>query len=225
MTPTSANQIIAYAPPLYPAHLVAYRCLPDGTAIIIRPIHPQDDAIEREFISGLSSDTRYNRLLGARKLTRDEILQLTHIDYEREMAFVALRVDGGQARLLGVVRYVRGADAAGAEFAIVVADAWQRKGIGSLLLGTLLQHAPSAGIVRLHGTTLAGNQAMQKLARKLGFVQKADPQDATVRQIEKTLAPEVPPAAAHSSAGHYPVAANDAGTARGRSPHLPESGQ
>lgn len=216
MTPTAADQTYAHAPPGYPGHLLAFRRLPDGTNIIIRPIHPEDDAIERAFICGLSSDTRYNRLLGARKLTPEEIRHLTRIDYEREMAFIAVTATGGQARLLGVVRYVRGADAGGAEFAIVVADAWQRKGIGSLLLDTLLRHAQSAGVARLHGSTLASNQAMQNLARKLGFVQKPDPRDATVRQVEKTLA-------AYSTAGHHPVAANDEGPARPNPPRLPES--
>jgi acetyltransferase len=214
MMSTALDRTYAYAPPRYPAHLVASLRLPDGTNIIIRPIRPEDDAIELAFISGLSRDSAYNRLLSARKLTPDEIRHLTRIDYEQEVAFIAVTADGGQARLLGVARYVRDADATGAEFAIVVADAWQRKGVGTLLLSTLLRHAHSAGIVRLHGITLATNQAMQNLARKLGFVQKHDPQDASVRQIDKTLAAGVSPAAVRASAG-YPgtVAANDDGIA------------
>ena len=209
MTSTAATY--AYAPPPYPAHLVAFRHLSDGTNVIIRPIHPDDDAIEMEFIRGLSRDSAYNRLLSGRKLTPDEILHLTRIDYEREMAYIAIIVDRGQARLLGVARYVRDAD--GAEFAIVVADAWQRRGVGSLLLRTLLQHAHSAGITRVHGITLATNQAMQDLARSLGFVQRPDPHDATVREVAITLANRDPavPASAADLAG---AAANDEGTAR-----------
>jgi acetyltransferase len=214
MMSPAVDQACAYAPRRYPAHLVASRRLPNGTNIVIRPIRPEDDAIEREFINGLSRDTGYNRLLSGRKLTPDEVRQLTRIDYEREMAFIAVAVDGGQACLLGVARYVRDADASGAEFAIVVADAWQRKGVGTLLLSTLLRHAHAAGVLRLHGITLATNQPVQNLARKLGFVQKHDPQDATVRQIEKTLADGVSPAAVRGSAG-YPgtAAANDEGIA------------
>jgi len=197
----------------YPAHLAGSRRLPDGTEVVVRPIHPDDDAIESAFIRGLSKDSRYNRLLSGRKLTPQEIRRLTRIDYEREMAFIALVPDGGQACLLGVARYVRDSDGDGAEFALVVADAWQRRGVGGLLLNTLLRHAHSAGIMRLHGITLATNQAMQNLARKLGFVQKADPQDATVRQVEKTLVHAARPAAEYSSAGHHGVAANDAASA------------
>jgi acetyltransferase len=209
MMATAAYPIGACAPQRYPAHLVASRRLADGTAIVIRPIQPEDDAIERAFIRGLSSDTRYNRLLGARKLTPEEIRRLTRIDYAQEMAFVAVTGQGAPLRLLGDARYVRDADAA-AEFAVVVADAWQRNGIGTVLLDALLRQAHGAGIVRLHGITLATNQAMQQLARKLGFAQTPDPRDATVRQVEKFLAHAASPAARHASARHPGIAANDA---------------
>lgn len=195
-------------PAHYPAHLREFGRVADGTHIILRPIHPDDDALERAFISGLSRDSRYNRLLGARKLTPEEIRQLTRIDYEREMAFVAVTADSGQARLLGVARYVRDAHASSAEFALVVADVWQRKGVGTLLLQSLLRQARAAGIARLHGITFSTNQAMQNLARKLGFVQRADPQDATVRRVETTLAPDFSFAIAGAAAGHR-AAAND----------------
>ena len=210
MMSTAAIQTCAYAPPGYPAHLVASRRLPDGTPIVIRPICPEDDAIERAFIGKLSSESRYNRLLSGRRLTPDEIRRLTRIDYVREMAFIAVTVIGGQASALGVARYVRDAGGSGAEFALVVADAWQHKRVGSLLLDALLRHAQSVGIGRLHGITLATNQAMQNLARKLGFARKHDPQDATLRQVEITLAPGISPVAAFATAGQRAVAANDA---------------
>ena len=213
----------AYAPPPYPSHRPESRRLPDGTAVVIRPIHPEDDAIERVFITGLSRDTRYNRLLGARKLTPEEIRRLTHIDYVREMAFVAVTESGGQTRLLGVSRYVRDVDGGGAEFALVIADAWQKKGLGSLLLAILLRHAQAAGIGRLHGVTLATNQGMLNLARKLGFVRKLDLQDATVRLVEKKLTAGVLAVAAHSNAGYGSIAANDEGIAPSAALRPPES--
>lgn len=210
MITSAASQTYAYPPP-YPAHLLALRRLPDGTAIVIRPIHPDDDVLERAFIGALSSDTRYNRLLSGRKLTPEELRRLTRIDYQREMAFIALCASGGKTRMLGVARYVRDAEGSAAEFALVVADAWQRKGVGSLLLGALVQHAQTAGIGRLHGITLATNQAMQNLARKLGFVQTRDPQDATVRHVEKSLACGISTAAAATGPAHFSLAAaNDA---------------
>ncbi len=210
MTSITSELAQAYSPPRYPAHLTVSWRLPDGTAIVIRPIHPGDDAIEREFIGRLSSDSRYNRLLSGRKLTPEELRHLTRIDYEREMAFVAVAANGGQAQLLGVARYVRDAAGGGAEFALVVADAWQRKGVGTLLMDRLVRHAYALGIERLHGITLATNQAMQNLARKLGFAQKRDLHDATVRQVEKTLVLGAASAAAYTTAGrHAVVPAND----------------
>jgi acetyltransferase len=212
----SADKVHTNPLPRYPAHLVESRRLPDGTHVLIRPIHPDDDALERSFIAGLSSETRYNRLLGARKLTAEEIRHLTRIDYRREMAFVALSVNGMQAVQLGVARYVKDAEGTGAEFALVVADAWQRKGVGTLLLGALLAHARAAGIGRLHGIRLAGNQAMHELARKLGFAQSIDPRDASVRQVAKILTPAVAAAAASLADCPRAAAANDENPRRTR---------
>ena len=83
------------AAPHCTAHLHAFSRLVDGTDIVIRPVHPGDDALERAFIAGLSRDSRYNRLLSGRSLTQAEIRQLTRINYAREMAFVALSRNGG----------------------------------------------------------------------------------------------------------------------------------
>ncbi len=204
----------------YPAQLHEFRRLGDGTDLVLRPLRPEDDALELAFVRGLSRDSRYNRLLSARKLTRAEIRRLTRIDYEREMALVAVAGSGKSAQLLGVARYVKDADAGGAEFAVVVADAWQHKGVGTLLLDALLQHARRAGIARLHGITLATNQPMQGLARKLGFLQSHDPQDATVRQAAKALNAEVLPKAVNASAGNSGFAAANDDAIAGRIPRF-----
>ena len=208
---TTADRACAKALPRYPAHLIEARRLPDGTAVVIRPIHPDDDALECSFINGLSSETRYNRLLSGRRLTPDEIRRLTRIDYEREMAFIAVIANGRHAIAIGVARYVKDVAGRGAEFAIVVADAWQRKGVGTLLLGMLLAHATATGIEGLHGIRLATNQAMHKLARKLGFENIIDPQDATVRRVAKALTRVAASAADYMTAGNRPLsaAAND----------------
>lgn len=210
--------VVSGVPLHYPAHLCQWARLADGAEIMLRPIRPDDDALEKAFLCGLSRDSRYNRLLSSRALTPEEIRRLTRIDYEREMALVAVSGHGRQARLLGVARYHKDADGAGAEFALVVADAWQRKGVGSLLLQLLLQHARTAGIARLHGITLASNQSMQMLARKLGFVQQADPQDATVRELEQVLTPAMRPAAGYAFLGRQQDAANDAASAPAYAP-------
>lgn len=208
MMPVALDQDSVCGRPPYPEHLVRSRRLPDGTDVTVRPIRPEDDAMEAAFIGSLSSEARYNRLLSARRLTPDEIRCLTRIDYDREMAFVAV---AGEMRLLGVSRYVRDDEGYGAEFGIVVADAWQRRGVGSLLLVTLMQHAQSAGVVRLHGITLATNQAMQKLARRLGFELQPYSQDATLRRVQKLLGANIPASPGRAGAGRTAIAANDDG--------------
>ncbi|MBA3477067.1 MAG: GNAT family N-acetyltransferase [Lautropia sp.] len=107
------------------------------------------------------------------------------------MALVAVTGVGTDERELGIARYVRadaggasqGPLAKGAEFAIVVADAWQRRGIGDLLLQCLRNAAIIAGVTELGGITLATNSGMIRLARRLGFEISPEPDDWTVRRI------------------------------------------
>ena len=173
----------------YPAHLVQQACLRDGTKITIRPIRPEDDDIVRAFLRGVSRESRWNRLLSARRLTPQEIRHLTRIDYEHEMAFIAVTSVDGKEREIGVARYVVDDDMAGAEFALLITDVWQRRGVGTLLMKTLLRHARSAGLARLHGITHSDNTAMIDLACKLGFETMAVPADATLQEVVKVLTP------------------------------------
>jgi acetyltransferase len=132
-------------------------------------LRPHDREIEHAFVSGLSPDTRSNRLLGgAKAITREYIESLVTVDYSRDMALAATTMLDGET-LLGVARYVLDEDNESAEFAIVVADAWQGRGIGSRLLGKLVDVARRHGIKRLYGDILAVNRPMLELARKLGF--------------------------------------------------------
>src|SRR5262245_26766702 len=99
--------------------------------VTVRPLRPEDADIEFEFVSGLSPETRHNRLLGgARAITPEYIRELTQVDYSRDMALAATTMAGDRETLIGVARYVRDKKGNAAEFAIVIADAWQGRGIG-----------------------------------------------------------------------------------------------
>jgi acetyltransferase len=161
--------------------------LADGTPVTIRPIRPEDDHMVQLFLDGVSSESGWNRLLSGRRLTPMEIHHLTRIDYLREMALVALTSVEGEEREVGVARYVVDEDTTGAEFALLIGDAWQHKGVGSLLLAALTRQARSAGLARLHGITFSGNRAMLALAHKFGFVRVPVPSDATVQEVFKEL--------------------------------------
>ena len=135
----------------------------------LRPLRPHDRDIELAFVSGLSPETRSDRLLGgARAITREYIESLVSVDFSRDMALAATAMLDGET-LLGVARYVRDKQGNAAEFAIVIADAWHGRGIGSRLLGKLIDAARRRGLKRLYGDILATNRPMLELARKLGF--------------------------------------------------------
>jgi acetyltransferase len=138
--------------------------------VTLRPLRPEDRDVELAFVSGLSPETRSSRLLGGtRAITREYIESLVTVDYSRDMALAATTMLGGTETLIGVARYVRDPRGDAAEFAIVVADAWQGRGIGRRLLGKLAEVARRRGLKRLYGDILAMNRPMLELVRKLGF--------------------------------------------------------
>ena len=116
-----------------------------------------------------------------RKLPRQLLARFTQIDYEREMALVAIERDAnGCERSLGEVRVVADPDNVVADFALVVSSSLKGKGLGRLLMAGIIDYARSRGIHELHGETLAGNLRMQDLARHCGFSVQAGADPGTV---------------------------------------------
>ncbi len=156
-----------------------------GYSISVRPLRRADLEIESAFVRGLSPETRHNRLLGgAINISREYIERLTTIDYAREMALAAIVMIDHSEVLIGVARYVMDGEPADrpapCEFAIVLADAWQGRGIGGHMMRKLISVARSRGIPQMYGEILSTNQGMLELVRKLGFRLQRHPQDATV---------------------------------------------
>lgn len=156
-----------------------------GYSISIRPLRRTDLDIESAFVEGLSRETRYNRLLGgAINISRAYIERLTTIDYSRDMALAAVVMAEDSEVLIGVARYVQdpnpGDAPAPCEFAIVVADAWQGRGIGKHLMGKLITVARGRRIPQMYGEILAMNSGMLEMVKKLGFRTARRPEDATV---------------------------------------------
>ncbi|HEX3631656.1 MAG TPA: GNAT family N-acetyltransferase [Casimicrobiaceae bacterium] len=171
----------------YPAHLARTWTLAAGQPLFVRPVRHDDGELEEAFVRALSVESRYQRMLsGGVKVTPEWIDSMTHIDYRRHMAFALTTIDGVE-RFVGVARYVVDASKPSADVAIVLADAWQRKGLGRRLLETLLEHAASAGITEATGVVLSTNVAMLHLARSMGFAVRPEPGDATVRRISRPL--------------------------------------
>jgi acetyltransferase len=162
--------------------------LRDGSEIVIRPIGPEDAEREQAFVRALSPQSRYFRFMsGLRELPVDMLYRFTHPDFQREVALVALSGEGSAVRQIGVARCVADEDRAGAEFAVVVADDWQNRGVGTRLLCELMRAARAAGLRRLWGDILAGNTQMLKLMDSLGFELRSPSDDPLVRRAARSL--------------------------------------
>jgi acetyltransferase len=156
--------------------------------VTLRPLRREDHEVEHAFVAALSPDTRHNRLLGgARRITREYIDSLIAVDYSRDMALAASVMLEGHETLIGVARYVRvGADAC--EFALVIADAWQGRGIGRRMLAKLVAVARARGLKRIYGDVLSTNRAMLELVARLGFGRGRHPEDPTLTRVTLELA-------------------------------------
>ena len=162
----------------YPTDLVTRELLDDGAAVTLRPIRPEDAAQEMDFVDGLSPESRRLRFQSAlRGLSPQMLARFTQIDYDREMALVAIDSSGGADRQVAVARYIRLPDGRSCEFAIVVADAWQGRGLGRRMMARLVAVARDRGLRSMAGWVLAGNRGMLEMAARMGFETTRAPDD------------------------------------------------
>ncbi|AHE97727.1 bifunctional acetate--CoA ligase family protein/GNAT family N-acetyltransferase [Thioalkalivibrio paradoxus] len=187
--PSSADRYAHMAIHPYPGHLVETWPMPDGITLTIRPIRPEDAQIEQAFVRGLSDESRYFRFMQAvHELTQEMLVRFTQIDYDRELGLIAV-VEGeaGEEKQVAVARYTANPDQRSCEFAIVVADEWQGRGIGTHLMQSLMQAAKSRGIDLMEGEVIAGNNTMLGLMRRLGFSIRPNRDDEGVVQVSRPL--------------------------------------
>lgn len=146
---------------------VAARRVPAALAPEIRPISPWDGFDLQQFIRELSAESRYSRFMMAlRELPEDMLDSFLHPDPDREAVLVATSPAND---IIGLAQYVADDAGDGAEVALVVADAWHRRGLGAKLLTALAKEAGENGIRHLHADMLADNYQMRGLAKKLGY--------------------------------------------------------
>ena len=155
----------------YPAELESDVALEDARPYRLRPIRPEDEPALRRAFNRLSPETIRMRFFSPLKhFSHALAAQLTQIDYDREMAFVLADVGpAGPSDIYGVVRLSADPNGERGEFAIVVADAMTRRGLGRLLMQRIIDYAASRGIVEIFGLVLAENEVMLDLCRHLGF--------------------------------------------------------
>lgn len=186
--PVSGDRYAHMAIYPYPTHLVSNWQLPDGTDITIRPIRPEDAQLEQEFVHNLSDEAKYYRFMNTvHELSEEMVVRFTQIDYDREMAFVAVTEQGGREVEIGVCRYAINPDGASCEFALVVSDQWQHKAVGHKLMGSLMDAARAKGLKTMEGEVLASNHDMLKLVATLGFAVADSDADETIKKISRAL--------------------------------------
>jgi GNAT superfamily N-acetyltransferase len=150
-----------------------------GEQVKIRPIRLDDVGMEAEFIRRLSPESKRFRFLGGvNELPLRELTRLCEVDGKHSMAFVATVSRGDREIEIGVSRYAENSKADIREIAVAVADEWQHKGLGALLLKRLIDYAKFNGVRLLYSVDLAGNAAMAALARELGMTATRDPGDS-----------------------------------------------
>ena len=172
----------------YPEHLIRHRALFNGMPVTIRPIRGEDSGMEQEFVRHLSEDSRYFRFMGSlRELPEKKLRSFTHIDYLRQMAFVATIAQEGREIEIGTARYAATEAPGTCEFAIVVDDAWQGSGVAGLLMISLIHAARENGYKTREGSVPATNHKMPKFARQLGFRRYPAPGEADLARIELQL--------------------------------------
>ena len=162
--------------------------LADGSRLTLRHIAPADANKEQAFVHGLSPESSYLRFHGTIKdLSKKDLEKLTNPDSRNAVALIVLCSGETSEEEIGVARYVIDPDGVNCEFAIVVADAWQKRGIGTRLMNALIKHLQASGVKRISGTVLKRNSAMRKFVKHLGFTENNVPDDPPMLLVTKNM--------------------------------------
>lgn len=175
----------------YPNRWVRTLQFADGTPWVIRPIRPEDGEPLQAFIRDLSERSRYMRFVSVmRELTPRMLARYTQVDYHRELALVATTQVPNPANrghpheiIIGLAHYLRNPDGQGAEYALVIGDHWQRRGLGVNLMRMLIAAARAQQLAYIDGVVLAENRPMLALMTRLGFKVDREPDDPSLRRV------------------------------------------
>ncbi|WP_338628825.1 bifunctional acetate--CoA ligase family protein/GNAT family N-acetyltransferase [Yersinia intermedia] len=171
----------------YPHELEQTVELKDGSQCLFRPILPEDEPLLKLFIDQVTKEDLYYRYFSEiNEFSHDDLANMTQIDYDREMAFVAVRQKNDGSEIIGVTRALSDPDNIDAEFAVLVRSDLKGLGLGSELLEKMIQYTRSHGLTRLTAVTMPNNRGMIGLAKKLGFSIDVQMEDGIVN-LELTL--------------------------------------
>ena len=154
----------------YPTKYIKPWQLTDGTAVLLRPIRPEDEPAEHEMLSTLSPETLRARFFSAIKdISHEWLILFCNIDYDRHMAIVAELRENGKKKMIGVARLFMNPDLTSGEVAVLVHDRFQGKGLGYKLVAVLIEIARERGLEDIRADVLTENEKMLRIFRRLGF--------------------------------------------------------
>lgn len=173
----------------YPSQYAASWAAKDGRRFTIRPIRPEDEPLMVKFHQALSESTVYMRyfhmLSLGHRVSHERLTRICFIDYDREMALVAVDEGShaGDESIAGVGRLTKVHGVNEAEFALVIADAFHRRGVGTELLRRLVEIARAERLDRITADVLGENNAMRRVSEKLGFSLNRGSDGATIHAV------------------------------------------
>jgi len=162
--------------------------LRDGSIVHIRPIDSADTPRELAFLSRLTPEDRAHRFLGLMKdVTEGVARELTQVDPTTEVVLIAVANDDDDDIEIGAARYQANLDGSGCDCAVAVDPAWQKRGVGALLMLHLIDVARTRGVRRMYSVDAARCAGAHLLAERLGFHSRPDPEDPVVTTFELVL--------------------------------------
>lgn len=186
--PRVRHDVDRTAPPAAPRDMGATCRLRDGTSVRIRPIHKRDAKLELEFLNGLSPEMRGLRFLGLiHEPCPDVARKLTDLDPRRAAGFIAVVTEAGHERQVAAAHFYTSQAGDSCDCSVTVSDEWQKRGIGSLLMGILIAAARERGIRHLRAFAPAHSDGSHSLAARLGFKRRPDLHDPAVEAYHLDL--------------------------------------
>ena len=162
--------------------------LADGEILTLRHIAPSDAAREQSFVHGLSPESSYRRFHGTiKELSKQDLKKYTEPNARSAVAMIVVRSGETGEEEIGVARYVIDPDRTNCEFAIVIADAWQKHGIGKRLMNALICHLHASGVKQITGSVIKSNSAMRKFMKHMGFKEIDIHEDPSTLLVTKYL--------------------------------------
>jgi acetyltransferase len=170
----------------YPIKYIIPWKMSDGTEVLLRPIRPEDEPMEREMLRSLSEEALKFRFFQVIKnISHQMLTRFCNIDYNREMAIVAELKEKDRRRIIGIGRLIIEPDFKKGEYAVVVHDDYQRRGLGYKLVDMLIGIGQEKGLVKICGVVLSDNRGMLKISERLGFTTKHMPE--RIIEVELSL--------------------------------------